>query len=289
MIYLIAVSFVWAFSFGLIKQNLTGIDPNFVAFVRVLISFIIFAVFIRIKHINPKLVVQFLLIGMIQYGVMYMAYIYSYQFLKAHEVALFTIFTPLYVTLINDIQHKRIHRLFFVSALLATGGTAVILYQNTDILGNLSTGFLIIQISNICFAFGQVSYKKVMNQNPHINDRHIFGLLYLGALFVTALSSGVTTDWVNIQLNLRQILTLLYLGVLASGICFFLWNYGAKKTNIGTLSICNNLKIPLAVTCSIVIFSEVANIPKLLLGGGILLSALFFNERIVRKSNKKKN
>ena len=35
--YLIFVSLLWGFSFGLIKNQLTGLDPNFVSFVRLLL------------------------------------------------------------------------------------------------------------------------------------------------------------------------------------------------------------------------------------------------------------
>ncbi|MFC1851208.1 EamA family transporter [candidate division CSSED10-310 bacterium] len=50
MVYLIIVSLVWAFSFGLIKGNLTDLDSNFVAFARLLISFIIFLPWLRLKR-----------------------------------------------------------------------------------------------------------------------------------------------------------------------------------------------------------------------------------------------
>ncbi|MDX9865812.1 MAG: hypothetical protein RBT34_13495, partial [Anaerolineaceae bacterium] len=42
MIYLLVVSLVWAFSFGLIKGNLVGLDAVFVAGMRLLISLLVF-------------------------------------------------------------------------------------------------------------------------------------------------------------------------------------------------------------------------------------------------------
>ena len=38
MIYLFIVSLIWAFSFGLIKTNLTSLDASFVAAARLVIS-----------------------------------------------------------------------------------------------------------------------------------------------------------------------------------------------------------------------------------------------------------
>lgn len=286
MVYLIIVSFVWAFSFGLIKGNLAGLDPNFVSFARMLISFLVFAPFFRFKDLNPKLFLKLMVIGAFQYGFMYVTYISAFQYLKAYQVAVFTIFTPLYVTLIHDLIDKRFHLLFFFMALFAIVGTGIIVYDDIQQY-DLRTGFLLIQISNICFAFGQIFYKKLMCQQ-NMKDQNVFAILYFGALVITALSAGITTDWDHLRLTSKQIVTLLYLGVIASGICFFLWNYGATKTDAGALAICNNLKVPLAVVCSLVFFHEQGNIPRLLIGGGIILGALFINEAVIMKAIQKK-
>jgi len=42
MIYLLLVSIAWAFSFGLIKGNLAGVDSNFVSFARMAFSLLVF-------------------------------------------------------------------------------------------------------------------------------------------------------------------------------------------------------------------------------------------------------
>ena len=76
----------------------------------------------------------------------------------------------------------------------------------------------------------------------------------------------------------NQFLILLYLGTIASGLAFFLWNAGARRVDTGALSIFNNLKIPLAIAVSLLVFHEKTNIPRLLLGGGIVLAALILNE-----------
>ena len=48
MLQLIFVSFLWAFSFGLIKSQLTGLDSNLVAALRLWISFLIFLPFLKL-------------------------------------------------------------------------------------------------------------------------------------------------------------------------------------------------------------------------------------------------
>lgn len=284
MLYLFIVSLIWAFSFGIIKDALTGINPNVVAFIRLAISFVLFAPFLRLKNVDRKLALKLMGIGAIQYGLMYITYIYSFQYLKSFQVALFTIFTPLYVTIIHNIYQKHFYKLNFLTTLLTIAGTAIVNGQNL-LQWELWVGFLFVQISNICFAFGQIAYKQQLSDKPQIKDQHIFALLYLGAVLTTAISSLLFADWRSTVLTQKQILALLYLGMIASGVGFFLWNFGARRTNAGALAIFNDLKIPLAVSVSLLVFGEKTSIPNLLTGGALVLAALAINEVAVRRSH----
>lgn len=277
MVYLLIVSFLWAWSFGIIKDNLAGIDSNFVAFGRLFLSMIIFAPLIRLRGVPRKDIARLALVGMLQYGVMYLTYIYSFQFLKAYEVALFTILTPLYITLVNNFLKKRFFWINLFTTILAIIGAAIV---ETIRLSNtyLLTGFLIVQVSNFCFAFGQIYYKEIMQRLPHIKDRHVFGVLYLGAAFITAIFTLLLTDLPSLQLSQTQLLSLFYLGIVASGIGFFLWNYGARRVNAGMLAIFNNLKIPLSIAVSLIFFHETTSLPELIIGGSIIVAALIINE-----------
>ena len=281
MIYLLIVSLIWAFSFGLIKDNLTSLDSNFVAFTRLLISFFVFIPFLKIKKIKNDLVFKLIFNGAIQYGIMYVAYIYAFQFLKAYEIVLFTIFTPIYVTLINDILNKKFNRIFLITSSLAVIGAGIIVYDKFS-YSNLIVGFILIQVSNLSFAFGQVFYKNIMAQ-VKIRDRDVFALLYFGAILTSFIFTLFTTNLMEIKITETQVFTLLYLGIVASGLGFFLWNYGARKTNAGALAIFNNLKIPLGILVSILFFDEIVNINTLIIGGIIVIFALIINEHYIRK------
>ena len=273
MIYLLIVSLIWAFSFGLIKGQLTGLDSNFVSFTRMFLSLLAFLPFTRFKTISVKYIIRLILLGMIQFGFMYVTYIFAYQYLKAYQVALFTILTPIYITLINDIIEKRFHRQYFFAAILAILGAGVVVLSEVSWI-ELSIGFILMQVSNLAFAFGQVYYRKLMKQLPGVTDASIFAYLYLGATLLTGSFSIFTTDYSNMSLSQYQILTLLYLSVLASGICFFLWNLGARKTNAGILAVFNNLKIPLAIFVSLIFFNESTDLVRLILGGLLIIVAM---------------
>jgi drug/metabolite transporter (DMT)-like permease len=275
MLSLLIVSFIWAFSFGLIKGQLIAIDPVLVTAIRLGLAWLIFLPFTRLTKCRWNTTILLVGIGAIQYGVMYMSYTASFQYLKAYQVALFTIFTPVYVTLISDLLQRKFHPLFLKAALLAVIGTSIILFRDFH-QNEFRAGFFLIQIANISFAFGQVAYKKVMH-TCNCKDYQVFSLLYLGAMLSTLpfLTSG--SGYQLIHLTFQQITVLGYLGILASGLCFFLWNHGARQVNTGVLAVCNNLKIPLAIACSAIIFHEQVNWPQLLGGSAVLMLALAIN------------
>jgi drug/metabolite transporter (DMT)-like permease len=287
MVYLLVVSIVWAFSFGLIKNQLAGLDANFIAAARLLVSLLVFIPFLKVKGLNKKLSFQLLLVGAVQYGVMYIAYNYAFGYLQAYEVALFTIFTPIYVTLINDAIRRRMHWVSLIATIATVVGTAII-RRGGVIQSDILTGFLIVQISNVGFAFGQIYYREVMKTLPttKYDNLKVFGLLYLGGFLTAGFSAAFFTPWQSFNITSQQILVLVYLGAIASGLSFFLWNVGARKVNAGTLAIFNDLKIPLAVIVSIVFFGEQANFFNLLVGGGIAVLALVFNEWYIHRQKK---
>jgi len=282
MTYLLTASLLWAFSFGLIGRFLIGVNPSAVAFIRLSISFVLFAPLLRFRGMRLGLILKLMLIGAVQFGVMYVAYIRAYRYLQGHQVAVFTIFTPLFVTLIYDRASHRFHLDYLLAALLAVAGSALLVWAEKDVSGTL-VGVLLVQVANLCFAFGQVGYKLLRDRETErtgghevMEDASTFGLLYLGAVIVTGAVAGLTTDWGEFSLSRTQVLVLLYLGLLPSGIAFFLWNLGARRVNAGILAAFNNVKIPLAVLVSLLVFGERANLPRLLIGGGAILGGVLF-------------
>jgi len=163
MIYLILVSLIWAFSFGLIGNKLGGLPPAWLGWVRLGISALVFLPFVR--RMPWKAALSLFGIGMVQFGFMYWAYMSSYAYLQSHEVALFTISTPLLVAVLADVFGLRFHPRNFLAAGLAMGGAALILWKGVS-TANPLIGFALVQVSNLCFAAGQLAYRAVMRRLP---------------------------------------------------------------------------------------------------------------------------
>jgi len=279
MFPLIFVSLLWAFSFGLIKGRLTDLDPVAVSVLRLAFAALVFTPFLRPRALPRRDVIALAVIGAIQFGLMYVLYTIAYGYLKAHEVALATILTPVYVALIDAAVENRTRWRHMVAAALAVVGAGVLIWQNRT-SDTIITGFLIVQGANLCFAAGQVAYKRLRPALPKgVSDAGIFFWPCLGALAATLLTSVFYTDWTAFQPTPSQWGVLAYLGVLASGLGFFLWNYGATQVNTGTLAAFNNAKVPLGVLCSLLFFGETAaSIPRLLASLALLVVAVLVAE-----------
>jgi len=273
MMSLLLTSLIWAFSFGLIKRHLSGLDAHFVAWMRLAISFLVFLPFLRLKDLPFRLAGKLLLLGAVQFGLMYLFYIESFRYLQAHQVALFTIFTPLYVTWFFDLLSRRFHAVSLVSALMAVAGAAIIMYAGGSI-GLIVNGFLLVQASNVCFALGQVVYKRMAERDRRLQSQRIFAILYLGAAATAILSALLFSRSAIPAISLSQGLTLLYLGALASGLGFFLWNRGAIRVSSGVLAVFNNVKVPLAVVASLLFFGERSDPIRLLAGSALMVAGL---------------
>jgi len=277
MLLLTLVSLLWAFSFGLTKGLTAGLDGTFVASARLFLALLVFLPFLRLKGLTRRTALTLAGIGAVQFGVMYLAYNASFAYLPAYQVALFTITTPILVTLLADAVDRTFRPRALLAALLAVVGVGVVVFQSAAMGGTLR-GFLLVQLSNVAFAIGQLAYKRLRARQPTLRDRDIFALLCAGA-FVTALVVMFLQPHFSVTLTGTHLLTLLYLGAIASGLGFFLWNKGATQVNAGTLAVMNNAKVPLAVACSLLFFGESANLPRLLLSLALLSAAVWLAEK----------
>lgn len=279
MVYLIAASLIWAFSFGPLKGNLTDLDSSFVACFRLTIALFFFLPFFRTKFLTCRLSLHFFLLGAFQFGVFYLCYTEAFQYLDGYQVALFTIFMPIYVIVFDNLDRRQMDWFNLAMAVLAVAGAAIISYHHAAPLEHIFLGFLLVQISNVCFSFGQIEYRNLRNQHSKLSDHQAYSLLLMGAVALTAITTTLRGGWGSFEtLTVTHIWTLLFLGVIATGIGCFLWNIGTTITHVGALAVMNNIKIPLAVFVSIAVFHEKADLLRLILGGGIMVLAVILSE-----------
>lgn len=279
--YLFAVTLLWAFSFSLIGVYLAGqVDAWFSVLIRVALAALVFLPFL--KKTPTPLACKLMLIGALQLGVMYGFYYHSFLFLSVPEVLLFTVMTPLYITLLNDALNKQFNPQFFIVAFIAVLGAITIRYENLD--SNFLVGLLLVQGANISFAIGQVTYKRLM-LNKQLDDKTVFGWFFIGALIVASACYALFGDLNKLPSTSTQWGILIYLGIVASGLGYFMWNKGATFVNVGALAVMNNLLIPAGIIVNVLIWNRDADLLRLSIGGGVMLVALVVNQIMTKSAN----
>tara|TARA_Y100000748_G_scaffold107886_1_gene90299 strand:+ start:256 stop:1089 length:834 start_codon:yes stop_codon:yes gene_type:complete len=259
MLYLTIVSILWSFSFGIIKFGLTGVDSIFISFFRSLIAFIFFSSLTVYNIKKFSFDTKLIIIGAIQFGLMYVFYIQSYQYLPAYLVATFTITTPIFVGLFSQaLMKESFSKNGILSIILVLIGSFMMRFNLANPL-DYWFGFILIQCANMFFASGQIMFKKWHTENSDKDIVHNFSQMFFGATIVTSLFYFQTVDVQNI-LSTTNLLSLIFLGICSTGIGFLLWNIGATKVSNTRLAIMNNVVIPLAVLNSFFIFGEDINI-----------------------------
>jgi len=212
---------------------------------------------------------------------MYCFYYQSFLLLSVPEVLLFTVFTPIYVTLVYDLLKGRFSFWYLITAIIAVTGAAVIKFAGVN--DNFLTGFLVVQGANLCFALGQVGYKVTIEKEQVTLPQHtIFGYFYLGALCVAVIAFSLFGNVERLPTTMTQWGILIYLGLIASGLGYFLWNKGACMVNSGALAVMNNALVPTGLIVNIFIWNRDVDIPRLLFGGAIILFSLWINEAFVK-------
>lgn len=268
MNYLIAVTLLWAFSFSLIGVYLAGqVDAYFAVLIRVALALLVFLPLLRPQP--WALSIKLMLLGAVQLGLMYLFYYQSFLLLSVPEVLIFTIFTPVYITLLYDALQRRFQLRFLLAALLAVLAAAIMRYQS--LTGDYWLGFAVVQGANLCFAIGQVGYKRLMDTQPLPQVQHQqFGWFYLGALCI-ALPAWCWLGGTQYPHTTTQWAVLLWLGLVASGAGYFWWNKGATMVSSGILAVMNNMLIPAGLAVNVLLWNRNENLLTLAAGLALLM------------------
>jgi len=273
MFYLIVTTVIWSFSFSLIGNSLSpDINSWSLAFSRSAIACILFSRWINFK-IPISYIIKIIFIGALQIGIMYILYLNAFSYTSVQRILLFTITTPFYVTMISQIINKEIKLFAFFITLLSIVGALII--RMTDFDTSDFIGLILVQLANLCFASGQVLYKAMKADSKISTNVYTdFSFFFIGASLITFVGLIVSPFSYTYPNTISQWFLVLWLGVGASGIGYYFWNYGATKVNVETLATMNNLVIPLGLFIEIIFFSGSYDFETFVIGTVIIISSI---------------
>ncbi|MFU9137507.1 carboxylate/amino acid/amine transporter [Erwinia tasmaniensis] len=283
MTLLIVTTVLWAFSFSLIGEYLAGqVDSVFSVLIRLLLAAVVFLPFLRFRGQRMSTILLYMAVGAMQLGIMYLISFQAFLYLSVSDFLLFTVLTPLWVTLIYDVLSGRgIRAGYLFSALLAVVGAAIIRYDK--ISDHFWFGLLLVQLANICFAIGLVGYKRLQEIRP-VPQHTAFSWFYLGAAAIAVAAWFLWGNPHRLPTTSFQWGILIWLGVVASGLGYFMWNYGATQVDAGTLGIMNNMHVPAGLLVNLVIWQRQPHWPSFLIGAAVICVSLWVHKKwIVNK------
>ena len=270
---LIATTLIWSFSFSIIGNVISSaVDSWSLAFYRSLLGFIFFLPWIKKSKIS-KYQFKLMPIGALQIGLMYIFYLSAFNFTTVPRVLLFTTTTPLYIAITDSFVTKKFRSSIYLLALFSTLGALLIrtTYFDQDDL----VGFLFIQCANICFALGQILYKTHKMKNNDDTDIYSdFAFFFFGALLVSCGGLLISPYSLPLSLGIIDVIAILWLGIIATGLGYFMWNRGAVEVSSSTLSVTNNLVIPLGLFVEVLFFSSNTHLELLIIGTCIIIASI---------------
>jgi carboxylate/amino acid/amine transporter len=272
------VTLIWAFSFSLIGEFLSGrVDPYLAVSSRMLLALVLFLPWLLKSNSSRSQAMALAVIGAIQLGIMYLLLYHSFLYLSVAEVLLFTILTPVYISILDYFwRYKKLHLRWLGPALLAIFGALVIRYQNLS--ADFWWGLLLIQAANLCFAFGQVAYRR-LDLGSTGSQRYNFGWFFVGATIISLLATALFADWNKMPSTTLDYGILVWLGLVASGLGYWLWNAGARQVNANQLAVMNNVLIPAGLVVNFVFWQQNVNWWTLSAGSVLILASLFWASR----------
>ena len=287
MTLLILITLLWAASFSLIGVYLAGqVDGYFVVFVRMALALITILPFFHWRSLRsePVHLAKLAAIGAVQIGTMYLFLYHAFTYLSVTEVLLFTIFTPLYITLIDELilNRRRLPLLWWLAAAISVGGAAVIRYQ--PLSDDFVTGFILIQAANACFALGQVAYKRLPTGSALAQTQQ-FAAFFFGATVIAAIGFALFGNVQLLPTSTLQWGILLWLGIVASGLGYLGWNIASKQVNTGQLATMNNALIPAGILVNVVFWQQTTDYSRLLIGGLVIIFAVWLAGRVTHLRN----
>lgn len=274
---LVFVTFLWAFSFSLIDVYLAGqVDGDFAVLSRVVLAGLLFLPITKWQGIPVQLKAGTMAVGALMIGVTYLCLYRSFLYLTVPEVLLFTVTTPLYVSLIDDAINRKFSPVALLAAFLAVLGAGYIRYDG--ITESYLIGFALIQTANLAFAAGQVGYANLVRRHPvDVPQHRFFGYFFLGGLLISGPSFLIFGNPEMMPATTLQWGILLWLGLGASGVGLFLWNKGGTMVDAGTLAIMNNALIPAGILVNLLFWNKDADLLRLSIGGLVILLSLWIN------------
>ena len=284
---LLAAVFLWGSTFIATKELLDEIGPFTLTFLRFLTGLIALIPFAWRQGFRPSVVFQpaFLRFGLTGIALFYGLQNLGLLFTSAGDAALIEASVPAVTALLSYFMLKeRITSRRLAGIGLTIAGVVVVGRSSVAGVGvQPLLGDLLVFGAVLSFAVYTIQGKRlVVNYPPVVTTTASFGagLLFLipllaGELCVTGLPYLSPTGW----------MTILYLGIGASALTLFLWNYALQYIDTSAAALYTSL-VPVTGIGFALLFGETTSLLQVI-GGTMAIVGVWIGSRTVRQYESK--
>jgi drug/metabolite transporter (DMT)-like permease len=289
---LAAVTMIWGGTFVAGRYLAAGLDPLLAATVRFVLASLALLVFLgvaRIRLVRPTSAqwVQLMVLGF--FGIFFynLCFFYGLHYINASRASLIVALNPAVIGLASWLLFKeRLGCFKLVGIALCLGGAGlVIVSRNPQLLQGAADAWVgDLLIFGCVVGWGVYSlFSRGLNQRLGPLQTVTWSIL-LGTLMLTltTLVTGRLTVTALGRIDLPQLMSLLYLGVLGSALAYIGYYDGLRRIGATRAGVFIALNPLTAVICGALLLGEQLTVPMLLGGTVILLGIYLCNKPLAR-------
>lgn len=279
---LILVGFLWGFGFIVTKIGLnTGLSPVYMVTLRFLISSIVLSlIFIKdLKQITKRNIKKMLLIS----TVLFLAYIFQIvgsKYTTASKTAFYSGVNVVFVPYISWMLNRKAPDIYtYVSTLLCLLGVSVISYTPGENIFVFNLGDALVILSSVFFGThialtGYFSKKYSIEKLLLVQNWYVAIMSFMLLLITMKVPS---TGEVIRTLSRKEIIAILYLGTITTGVCLYLQALFQRYTSsVRSAVFLSTESLFAPIFAHLILQEELTH--KIYIGGFLIILAVILSE-----------
>ncbi|BBF42546.1 permease of the drug/metabolite transporter superfamily [Lachnospiraceae bacterium KM106-2] len=232
---------IWGITYISTKVLLADFRPIEILLIRTVIGYLILQVMYlpRLPFADKKQEFYYALAGLCGVNLYYLCENIALTYTYASNVGIIVSVSPFFAAIFANVafHEKHLTKNFLIGFVAAIIGIALISFNGSATLHLNPKGDFLAFLAAILFAIYSTVVRKIgeFGHNTIQTTRRIFGY---GLIFMLPIALGMGFQWkMDAMMKLNNLWNLLFLGILASAICFASWNkavevLGSVKTSI---------------------------------------------------------
>ncbi len=287
----IAITF-WGITFVSTKILLNFLDPIEIMISRFVLAYLILVIvypkFGKVKSWKDEL--SFFLAGTFGLTLYFIFEIFALERTTASNVAILISVAPILTAILAHLftRDEKFTKSLLIGFIVSISGITLVIFNDTFYFDMSLTGSLLAIAAAISCSSYLVILKKVSSAyNRIVVTRKVF---FYGILTSLPVALILRPDFDYKTFLIPQVyLHLLFLGIIASALCFFMWNVALSYIGAIKLSAYTYLLPLVAMIASVIFLSEKITI-IMLIGGVLILTGTYISENAgkLKKYSKRK-